>query len=293
MSLKYEFNYGCCHTDYKDGFNIDKSIRGFDYVYGSEYGLAVKEMLDKLNLPLPDKDKIFRGRFHDLLPLDSHGLMIRIGVLEPAELVGPAVLQPLGWLSNREIFCESKLYFVHPLTVAIYPGIELMSTVTSEYNWKEFMRNNSSAVRQFGQTFSDEGIPHNYGVVRVNSNEDKSEIVPLILDVDNGSIEYIYLNKKDVKPNLYEAFNRAANKAEVMKKFINKRCRKIQGQENYVKAFEVHQPLRNLFWDCYKKGNMDRFYNTCAESTAKNGAKNPILFADWADVTKKPKYPVV
>jgi len=291
MSLKHKFNYGRCLTDYKDGRSIDVTQRGFDYIYGPEYGADTRELFYELNLPIPDKNEIFRGRYHDLLPIDSHGIILRIGSLEPADMVGPGVLQPLGWISNKDIYCESKPYFINPLTVAIYPGIELMSTKTAEYDWQDLIRQNRGKLRQFGQYFNDEERPHNYGVIRVKGDDGNQKVVPLVLDADNGSIGYNLSSKKTTsKPRLTKLFNRCVNKADVMEMFIEQKCKKLSGMEDYIKAFQVHQPLRRMFWDCYKKNKLDVFFDACAESLAKNGAKNPILFTDWADKSKKPKY---
>ena len=163
------FIYGWCYTDHKDknGKEIRKKFRHTDYVQDEPYASALKSMIAKLGLPEPDISQYFRGTHHELLFVESHGVVLKIGPTDIEDLIHPAILQPLGWMEDKE----------NKLTVAIYPGIELLKHFSGD---RSAMADVESALRRTGQGAQDMH-ESNLGIIRLKGNKP----VQMALDVDN------------------------------------------------------------------------------------------------------------
>jgi len=274
MSLEYKFKYGWCHTDSKEGYEIEKLARNNDYVFGAKYEDSVGSMLEALGLPIPGKFDVYRGTYHDILFLDSHGLVVKIGPADMEDLLNPLILQPIGWLQDNSIkpifhVAEEAAY---PLTVAVYPGIEILKHVYDEETEKfviGFIVNSMRAgMAQSGQ-FNEDVRKHNLGIVRI---EDKGEerAVPIMLDVDNmhnSSEPHIRRYRIEIMDKYSKEFN---NKADVLGNSLVKMFGMFDLMKDNLRAFEVHQSLRRTFWEaCNNPENTDKsmlkgLWNNCA-----------------------------
>ncbi len=176
---KTPFSYGWCKTDHKQGKEIRWEYRTKDYMKDEPYAASVKAMLKKLGLPFPKSAQIFRGTHHDLLFLNTHGVVVRIGPTDVRDLMNPAILQPLGWLEDKNILIGKV-----PLAVAIYPGIEQHNDWSKSASPPEAVGNLRKIFEKTGQRTVDV-FPVNEGVIRILDDEGKEAAVEILLDSDN------------------------------------------------------------------------------------------------------------
>lgn len=272
--MRYKVEYGWCYTDHntngKDGHYIREQYSRGDYLYGEEYQEFTREAFDTLALPFPEKDDIYRGTAHDMLFLDSHGLVVRVGPCDVQDLFHPAILQPIGWYSADDIKVTNipesptvKRNF-YSLGVSIYPGIELFDDVLKKGDEKR-----KSYISGMWKTLH--GTSHkaldingsNLGLITI-ANDEK---VAVVLDIDNNynnpKAKVLAARRDVVLSNVATS----SSMAEVMEKSIsgifNGRVDK-----KFFKAFEHHQPLRQQFWSAdYEKAKLEDLWDKCAGLT--------------------------
>lgn len=265
------FRYGWCATDHKTGREIRQDYRKVDYLYDEPYKSSVRRSLKKLGLPLPGKSEIFRGTRHDLLFLDSHGVVLRIGPIDINDLLNPAILQPLGWIEDREnMICRN------PFTVAIYPGIEIHRNFENDPSRPQELTDLYSFLSGTSQGTGD-SYGNNTGYIRVLDEVKQREVgVHMLLDMDN-----VYngtgMNARKQRADILAAVRKeAGGYDDVLSKTICAAFKDVADAEFYKKAFEVHNPLRKLFWasfDGREEGGapdpaaIKYFWDTCARVT--------------------------
>lgn len=278
------FRYGKCHTDTnKTGQEIRSDFPRTDYILSPEVRPQVAEALAALGLPFPEEDRIFRGTYHDLLFLDSHGVVVRIGPMEMDYLVNPALLQPLGWIDGIARDADNTR-----ISLAIYPGIEQFNPQLAGETYglddlQEFMEHS-------GQN-SDDMSARNTGVIRIR--RDGHDVrVPVVLDVDNIMVgagsRSSYLRRgtmdmwrEDMLPS------RALQDALTSVSPVVKLC------EDLVDAFAVHQPLRHMYWRAWRDADgkaldmpepaqMAAFWARCERALC---APERVILHEW-DVRK-------
>jgi hypothetical protein len=266
-----EFKYGWCKTDHKEGRQIRREYRKTDYMKDRPYAASIKKMLEKMGLPFPKDEEIFRGTHHDLLFLNSHGVVIRIGPLDVKDLMNPAIVQPLGWIEDRRHMIGST-----PFTVAIYPGIELYNDLETKEKRPTYKASLAAFLGNTGQGTGD-AYGNNTGYIRVFDEKNNEEVaVNLLLDADNkfnGSSSKT--SNKRIKL-MTSAERDADGFSEVMSKTLTGVFKAAKDFNWYLKAYEVHEPLRRLFWQSFKdkKKNempdaerLQLFWDTCARVT--------------------------
>lgn len=237
------FEYGWCKTDHKDGRDINERWRTEDYVFGALHGRGVQDALVRLGLPMPDSEQVFRGTHHDLLFLNSHGVVVRIGPTDLDALTHPAILQPLGWADTKD----------PDVKVVLYPGIEhYLHAYPREQQaplscLKQFMR-------QTDQQTGDVNA-HNVGVIRTQINK-REQIVPVILDIDhkfNGVGQEIVTAR-------FAGTDLSGYERRLPSRTIERMMEGVSSTQSFgqslQEAFYVHQPLRHLFWSAYQNGDM-------------------------------------
>ncbi len=278
-----EFKYGWCKTDHKDGKEIRKHFRKVDYINDEPYASKTKAMLKQLGLPMPKPEEVFRGTHHDLLFLDSHGVCLRIGPTDVEDLMNPGILQPLGWIENKDNMIKVAKKDI-PFSLVIYQGIEQYDHFFEknlrpdiEGNLEDFLKNTDQKTGDVGDS--------NNGVIRVTNNHGKEVAVPILLDSDNewnNSSEEL----REKRKNIINEENKAdINKAELILRTIQKAFNDVNGSDLWQKAFLVHQPLRNRFWSAFKdvksltdepdKERLNEFWDMCASVV--NKPKNVVM----------------
>lgn len=290
---KTVFKYGWCTTDHKDGKEIRKIYRSADYLKDEPYASRVKDMLARLGLPMPEPKEIFRGTHHDLLFLNSHGVVVRIGPTDVKDLMNPAILQPLGWLEDKDIRIGKT-----PFTVAIYPGIELYNDWDGNKQGVGSVGSLRDILRATGQGNGDTS-DNNMGIIRVLDDEGKTVAVEILLDPDNefnGSSADLTTRRFDKMTKAEEFFE---NKGDVLSQTLQSIFDGIE-IKYWQRAFEVHQPLRRLFWDAFKgvkeAGDMpdiaarDRFWESCARVTNNPEATVVPLWRAETDAFEKTRF---
>lgn len=278
------FEYGWCYTDHKTGKEIRKDYRSIDYMNDEPYATRVHAMLDQLGLPKPQDGEIFRGTHHDLLFLNSHGVVLRIGPQDVEDLMNPGILQPLGWLEDTDNKVKvGKLDL--PLTVAIYPGVELSSQYYDAKKKPALAGSLYDLLSATNQGAGDVCSPGNTGIIRVLDDDGKEVAVQLLVDADNewnGASK----NLREVRSShLREQSGSAAQRpqdvgrGDILRNTLSAVFNAVQNVRYWEKAYEVHQPLRHMFWDAF--GKMDavtglpdtparqKFWETCAAVTNK------------------------
>lgn len=272
------FVYGWCYTDHKTGKEIRKDWRTADYMNDEPYATRVHAMLEQLGLPMPRSEEVFRGTNHDLLFLNSHGVVVRIGPLDTEDLLNPGILQPLGWFEDRDnrIGGADGL----PLTVAIYPGIELDRQYDRAAHKPALVGSLYDILTATQQGTGDVGTEGNTGIIRVLDDDGKEVAVRMLVDADNsfnGSSAQMRAKKSS---QMREQSGSAGpmpvplGKGDIL---FNTLCTVFNAVKNvryWEKAYEAHQPLRHMFWDAF--GGVDAvtgipdasalkaFWSTCA-----------------------------
>lgn len=276
-----EFEYGWCHTDHKDG----KKIRGgrwrkTDYMQDEPTRAFVEKTLLNYGLPLPDiQHEVFRGTNHDLLFLNSHGIVIRIGITNVEELVNPAILQPLHWVDDDE----------SGITVALYPGIEILDETAPEETYLTSEHGMQSAILLFGNSILDANNS-NAGYIKVNDSNQQA-LLPILLDADSD-MQKRRSDKPSLKPSeedhIHSNMNTGHSKA--ITDVYNEGRKEFDKTFNtglYLQAFEYHQPLRRAFARAFKQGAPDGTPNKKAIAQAWEMAKN--FHTKGYQIWRKPK----
>lgn len=238
IAHKTTFQYGGCKTDKKDGSSLRADFRDIDYFFDEPYAARVATMLEQMGLPQPEPEQIFRGTHHDMLFLDSHGVVLRIGPTDVEDLMNPAIVQPLGWIEDEEIAVPiDNIYHNRghaPLTVAIYPGIEHYNTFFTKADRPALVGDVEDFLKETGQGAADVNV-YNMGIARVLDDTGEEVAVPLLLDADN---EWNFSDKtlNDKRQNLITSLKeKHATKARSCPMF----CRifsKTRKTQNYSSA---------------------------------------------------------
>ncbi len=275
------FEYGWCYTDHKTGKEIRKSFRTSDYLNDEPYATRVHAMLDQLGLPVPKAGEVFRGTHHDLLFLNSHGVVVRIGPQNVHDLMNPGILQPLGWLEDRSTMMKEDL----PLTVALYPGVELYDQyevgqpkpMIIDKLYDVMKSNDFGTADLLGQG--------NTGVIRVLGDDGKEVAVRVLIDADNDFNAPSSGMRKKLAKHMAAQLGSASEtttavrKDDVLMNTLRDVFNHARNAPYLQKAYEVHQPLRNMFWGAFQgvtavdgvpdMAQRDAFWQTCAAVTNK------------------------
>lgn len=275
------FEYGWCYTDHKTGKEIRKSFRTSDYLNDEPYATRVHAMLDQLGLPVPKAGEVFRGTHHDLLFLNSHGVVVRIGPQNIQDLMNPGILQPLGWLEDRGTMMKGQL----PLTVALYPGVELYDQYEVSQQ-KPMMIDKLYDVMKSNDFGTGDLLGQgNTGVIRVLDDDGKEVAVRVLIDPDNDYNAPSSGMRKKLAKHMAAQLGSASETASAVRKddVLMNTLRDVFNHARNApylqKAYEVHQPLRNMFWDAFQgvaavggvpdTALRDAFWQTCAAVTNK------------------------
>ena len=262
------FDYGWCTTDHKAGKEIRPGYRTLDYLQDEPFATSIKNMLDKLGLPFPQPEEIFRGTRHDLLFLNSHGVVLRIGPTDVTDMINPGVLQPLGWMEDPDIRVKEL-----PFAIAVYPGIELYNDWLNDMHRPPIAGDRGILFFATGQSSSDH-VDNNDGIIRILDDEGKEAAVKVVLDLDNKSI---YSSEK-LAEKRSSHMARAAEFHENMGDILSHTIESVFAEERdfqlWRRAFEAHQPLRRLFWEAFSSTEettaapdiaaRQKFWDTCA-----------------------------
>ena len=277
---RHRFEYGWCKTDHKDGRRIRREFRDEDYLFDEPYASSVASMLDKLGLPEPKKGQVFRGTKHDLLFIDTHGVVLRIGPTEVEDLVNPAILQPLGWLQDD----ANKIRLGdrdRPLTVAIYPGVEIYDHYLKQRNAPEQAGSLRQVMRQTEQDNCDAEGEGNTGIVRVKDDDGVTKAVRVVIDTDNewnSTSRDEGLRRKREMERLSILVRQAGLSMDaVVGASLGSMFDSVALPWHYAQA--AHQPLRNLFWRSFNSqhlneampdaGRRDAFWHACSLAARK------------------------
>ncbi|MBL4666543.1 MAG: hypothetical protein JKY04_04135, partial [Sneathiella sp.] len=261
----YGIKYGWCHTDHKDGKEIRTDYRDTDYMKDEPYASSVNKMLKKMGLPIPDKDQVFRGTHHDLLFLDDHGVVIRIGPTDVDDLVHPAIIQPLGWMNDDE----------NKISVAIYPGFELATTFKDQSYATDARASLKEALDDSGQGSAD--VSNNNTGMAYIMKDGKETPIAILIDPDNkfnGT-----KTSSDEGSSLQRIRDQAASsantlrKSSVMEDAIHSISKLGHDMKDWEQVFMMHQPLRTRFWLAHK-------------DSEKNGVSDPLFVKQFWDECK-------
>ena len=286
VAILSPFRYGWCHSDTKPGTDLDG--REIDFINDLPYQDVVQTMLDKLGLPLPPENKIFRGSGHDLLFLDSHGLVIRIGHTSIPDMINPAALQPLGWLESHDKDVRHLVSKV-PLTVAIYPGIETYKPFVANPSQTPdplFPFNMKKLYNYFKNTGQKTGDIYevNCGIIRVLDDTGQERRITVLLDIDdfrNGTHQIscgagLAGMKKDFRNILQKKAGTDADVSDALLHCLTTLFNHQSATPLYLKAVMAHQPLRKLFWSAVDTPDLARakinpaglahFWQACAKA---------------------------
>lgn len=281
---KASFEYGWCYTDHKTGKEIRKSYRQKDYLNDEPYATRVHAMLEQLGLPIPRTEEVFRGTHHDLLFLNSHGVVLRIGPMDAEELLNPGILQPLGWFEDKENIIDTGRRPL-PLTVAIYPGVELDGQYDSAAQKPVLAGSLYDILTATGQGTGDLETQGNTGIIRVLDDDGQEVAVRLLVDADNSYNGTDAAMRAKKTSQLLEQSSSADTLEAPHSKgdaLFNTLCTFFNAVKNvryWEKAYEAHQPLRQMFWAAFSGVDAvtgmpdiparEKFWATCAAVTNK------------------------
>lgn len=279
------FEYGWCYTDSKDGHKIREDHPRADYATAKPYANIARYMLDKLGLPWPER--IFRGTTHDLLFLNSHGVVVRIGPTDVEALMNPGILQPLGWVEDRQTLVHVKATGQDlPFSVVLYPGIEQHDSFYRRYKREDDSRhgdyNAENRTCFFGDTRSflkdtqqgyGDCYERNQGVLRTADETGQETAVAVLLDSDNERNSAAPSVQAERSACLKAEASEFPNKAECMDRMFQRMFNGAGLARPYHRAFQVHQPLRHAFWEAFRNPDRpdialrDAFWEKCAAVT--------------------------
>lgn len=246
-----DFKYGWCLTDYKDGqfIRLKESgvVRRPDYFKDKRYASFVEEALAFYGLPMPDLETdIYRGTNHDLLFLDSHGVVVRIGKTNIRDLVNPGIIQPLHWIDNLS----------ETLTIALYPGTALYEGIIRADNNEQIInpRFLHDAIPEFGNNNNDVNTGNSGHLTLLFKQT--TYIAPILIDPDSEITPTI--KTKPLLP-LHEM-----TKADALKHCIDYvYTQTIKGHSVsniypvFQTLFDYHNPIRRAFSQALDKGERD------------------------------------
>jgi hypothetical protein len=290
------FEYGWCKTDHKDGKEIRRDWRKTDYMNDEPYAGRVQAMLEQLGLPQPKPEEIFRGTHHDLLFLNSHGVVLRIGPTDVNDLVHPGIIQPLGWLEDKENKIEMHGKDI-PFTVAIYPGIELIDHYKKDPNpdKPKIVGDLIDLMVATGQGTADVA-DYNCGIIRVHDDDGHEVAVKMLLDPDNSfnSSSGNTKSQRETRMRQQEESSKISkgsvrlNKGEMLMNTLRDVFNAARNVKYWERAFEMHQPLRHMFWEAFRDvpgitGTPDAdarqaFWDKCAAVT---NNPTPVTLPVW------------
>jgi len=240
-------DYGWCHTLPPESSkakiqicdNTKQPMRR-DFISDPFYSKRTKALLRTLGLKIPSENEIIRGRADEILFLNSHGLVIKIGKNPLYELINPAILQPLTWVSDGI------------LNASIFPGIQHLEYNSAQHeNKTEFYEGGSSETSVVigflidSYQKANDVINQNIGTIPIENRPFVTNM-PLLLDADK-------INNGDIEEE------RAIEKASLIKNSVLKNRHKvvfdimeylykdIPRYNFFMKAFIAHQPLRDQF----------------------------------------------
>ena len=282
------FKYGWCNTDRKQGQDIRRDMRSIDYMNDAPYAARTRAILKQMGLPEPEPGQIYRGTHHDMLFLDSHGVVIRIGPTDIEDLMNPAIVQPLGWVEDKTLTIKSddQSHTAEiPFTVAIYPGIELYEDFFQKTPRPAIVGDVEDFFRETGQTASDL-VTHNMGIIRILDDNGVEVAVPMLLDSDNRFNFSTAALRQKRSERIKDLDKRTKDKGQIMSYVLKDVFKDAQDANLFQRAYQLHQPLRNLFWRAFRsvetiedvpgKDHMDAFWNECAAIT--NSPKETTSF---------------
>ena len=266
------FEFGTCKTDYKDGKNLCRS----DFVHDEKYCASLEKALQLLGLPQPQPQDIFRGTRHDLLFLNTHGIVLRIGHTHIKDLINPAILQPLGWLEDRGLM-QGGL----PFCIAIYPGSEIMTQFINNSHGISLTPGYISDVLSMTEQMQHDLNDDNTGVIRVQDDDGHIYAVPLVIDIDNQCVGQNYKSEETAIRKMRAEYN-AQTPGDVIELYMKQVFLNATNLlpstteikiEHWEKAFAQHAPLRHAFWQSFDRTDIhsatvntqarDAFWQTC------------------------------
>lgn len=245
--IEYE-NPSDCQND-RDRINY------FDERHG--FLSHIKNVLNLHRLTMPKDTQIFRGRSHEILFLNSHGLVLRIGPTQVNELINPALLQPIhSWPVYANI------------TMTLHSGTQLYTDVVD--SGADPVIDNRLAVFELKNRMliwgnkADDVYPPNMGVIPVKASFKNKALLPIQIDIDNDGHEI-----SDAKD--YHLFKNFGLEQRTYQGTLPKNLRNIflsvlennfdandesctqKMQDTYLETFDYHQPLRRAFARAFKE----------------------------------------
>lgn len=279
--------YGWCYTDHKKGLELRPGMRDDDYVLHQPFAAATCRMLTRMGLPLPHPGQVFRGTNHDLLFLESHGVVVRIGHTDVPDLIHPGILQPLGWLDDPDT----------KISAVIYPGIELYTDFVNQGGDAGL-----TAVVQSLLSRTQQGIGDitetNLGIVRIR--RDGMEVpVPILLDADNGyNGTGRPIDKEEKQILIRSEMGGPRPLSAMIRQCLNGVYDTQSPIADWRAAFEVHQPLRTAYWmawcnrdphhDDADPARLQRFWDLCAKAAT---TVQRVLTHEWEDTKTRDSAP--
>lgn len=268
--IEHNFVYGPCFSDHKSGKVLKRDNP--DYFAPPLRG-PVQRTLARMGLPMPERiTLVHRGTTHDLLFLNSHGIVLRIGKTNYLDLINPGILQPLFWQTVTD---ENNHPLSGQISIGVYPGIALVPLLTAHE-----MINDREKQQDFAKMPSykilehitleckngfEDSIAINMGAVP--RADDIKDFVMLVLDMDNNFNSNFFADRKQAfteamtqaksnsKTDMMLAFMKYAI-AQMPQKELEKKLSDLGLSDrdilaDYIAAFEYHAPLRRAFWAAF------------------------------------------
>ncbi len=243
-----EFQYGWCYTDHKDGKQIG-GWRSDRVVHNPDYKDLMSSILEKkYGLPMPKEDEVFYGTDENLLFLNSHGIVVRVGLNQKIEdCVNPAIIQPLHWTKDEET----------GITVSIYPGIHIYHQVSDEDKVNGMSL--GSAMRAFGNMALDDHN-QNKGFIPVMITDQADEKMLEVMLDPSWRESRLNNDERSVSDGstLTKVIESLSSKAKLDSNWPKSDSEEMQFEFNidlYRQAFEYHGPLRRAFAAAFDEGN--------------------------------------
>ena len=291
------FRYGWCKTDHKSGKEIRDHWPRSDFMFDPAYAPSVEKMLSRLGLPIPSEEQIFRGTAHDFLFLDSHGVVVRIGFTDHADLINPGILQPLGWLEDPDISLCSGGENEIRLSVSVYPGIELYEMFSrhkkrlDEKGLHLYAGILDKYLANTNQLTADMGNDENLGVIRIVDDKGKEKAVSIVLDIDNEANGTYCHDSRMAKRRFRDILEKKQGDMDISDALLHTLQTHFNDHAHtkiYLKTVMAHQPLRKLFWSAVDTPDisqtritpqgMEGFWQACAKAV--NRPQN-LTFPVW------------
>lgn len=240
------FEYGWCYTDHKDGKSVGGTRSEKFYEY-SEMVDFIEETLANYGLPMPKADEIFHGTDENLLFVNSHGVVVRIGPKQNIEdCVNPAIVQPLHWIKDEASGC----------VISIYPGMDIYQSVNHSNiapSWRM-----GEAMNFFGNNSVDDHWNNKGYIPVIVDDEGTEKMLEIQLDpsarYDGPRKDKIDVNVpnslslRDAIDSLSQAARKKSEEKRNKSKINNGKSLKTDFNiELYRQAFDYHAPLRRAF----------------------------------------------